>query len=375
MTGIRRVLIAGAGIGGLTLAAGLMRRGIEAEIVEISNDLTVQGVGIALQGPTLRALNVIGVIDDCVAVGFGITQLVVGDVDCNVTDRVAMPRLLGEAYPAVLGIMRPDFQEILLRSARKAGVSIRAGITIESLDQDEHGVEVVLSDGAAGRWDLVVGADGIASRIRTSIFDSGLVPVATGQAVWRATLDRPPEVDNLMMFYGPRNKAGFNPVSAREMYVFLVQNPPNPARLAAAELPDVLRGQLSDFGGIMGEAREGIEDPAKILYRPVEVVLAPAPWYRGRVVLIGDAAHATTPHLASGAGMAIEDAIVLSEEVATREKPDDALEGFMRRRYDRSRMVYRNSIKLGEWEMNPQDPDADPVGLSRESIGLLAQPL
>ena len=137
----------------------------------------------------------------------------------------------------------------------------------------------------------------------------------------------------------------------------------------------MLRSQLSDFGGIMGEARDRIEDPAKILYRPVEVVLAPAPWFRGRVVLIGDAAHATTPHLASGAGMAIEDAIVLSEEVATRDDPGNALEGFMRRRYERSLMVYENSIKLGEWEMNPADPDADPVGLSRTSIGLLAQPL
>ena len=91
--------------------------------------------------------------------------------------------------------------------------------------------------------------------------------------------------------------------------------------------------------------------------------------------LIGDAAHATTPHLASGAGMAIEDAIVLSEEVATRDDLGEALEGFMRRRYERSRMVYENSIKLGEWEMNPADPEANPVELSRTSIGLLAQPL
>ena len=375
MASIRGVLIAGAGIGGLTLATGLTRRGIEAEIVEISDDLTVQGVGIALQGPTLRALNVIGVIDDCVAAGFGITELVVGDIDCNVTDRVPMPRLLGDAYPAVLGIMRPDFQYILLRSAREAGVSIRTGVSIDSIDQDERGVDVVLSDGTTGRWDLVVGADGIGSAIRTSVFGSDLVPAATGQMVWRATLDRPPEVDNLMMFYGPRNKAGFNPVSESEMYVFLVQNPPHPERIAAVDLPSVIRGQLGDFGGIMGEARDRIEDPDKILYRPVEVVFAPEPWYRGRVVLIGDAAHATTPHLASGAGMAIEDAIVLSEEVAMRESLRDALESFMRRRYERSRMVYENSIKLGEWEMNPSDPDADPVGLSRTSIGLLAQPL
>lgn len=375
MTDVQNVLIVGAGIGGLTLASALKRRGIDSEIVEISEDRSVQGVGIALQGPTLRALDTIGVIDQCLDVGFGINALVVGDVNCSITDTIPMPHMLGDAYPGVAGIMRPAFQQILADTADEAGVPVRPGMTVSALEQDEDGVDVELSDGSRARYQLVVGADGINSRVREMVFDPNLKPEPTGQAVWRATIDRPPEVDNLMMFYGPRNKAGFNPVSDKEMYVFLVQNPPNRERISKEELPSVLRAQLSDFQGIMGEARDRIEDPEKILYRPVEVLISPAPWYRGRVVLIGDAAHATTPHLASGAGMAIEDAIVLSEELATRDELSDALESFMARRYERSRMVYENSIQLGKWEMDPGDPNADPVGLSRTSIGLLAQPL
>jgi 2-polyprenyl-6-methoxyphenol hydroxylase-like FAD-dependent oxidoreductase len=125
----------------------------------------------------------------------------------------------------------------------------------------------------------------------------------------------------------------------------------------------------------MGEAREQVVDPHHITCRPIEVAFCPAPWYRGRVVLIGDAAHATTPHLASGAGMAIEDSIVLAEELATKSTVAEALQGYMRRRFDRSRMIYENSIQLGEWDKDPADPAADPAGLSAKSLGLLAQPL
>ena len=375
MTDVKRVLIVGGGIGGLTLASSLRRRDIDVEIVELSNDWTVQGLGIALQGPTLRALDTIGVIDRCLAVGWGINALVIGDANCNIKETIPMPRLLGDRYPAVAGIMRPAFQKILIDAARDAEVPIRLGDSVDALTQDDTGVDVRFTGGGTDRYDLVVGADGINSSIRKMVFDAGLNPSRTGQAVWRATTRRPEEVTDLMMFYGPRNKAGFNPVSATEMYIFLVQNTADAPRISLQKLPDALHEQLADFGGLMGRARDAITDPDKIIYRPIEVVFCAAPWYRGRVVLIGDAAHATTPHLASGAGMAIEDAIVLAEELATKEVLEAALEGYMARRYERSKMVCENSVQLGEWEKNPGDPAADPVGLSRKSLGLLAQPL
>lgn len=375
MTTVKRVLVVGAGIGGLTLATALRKRGIESEIVEITPDRTVQGIGIALQAPTMRALNEIGVIDRCVEIGFPSNEMSICDVAGNVMNTMPLPRVLGPSYPATLGIFRPGFQQILADAAEDAGVPLRLGTTVSVLQQSDDGVDVELSDGSRDRYDLVVGADGIFSTIRKLVFDSNVEPVPSGQLVWRATIDRPPEVDRFMMFFGPRNKSGFNPVSHEEMYVLLVQNPPYDARIPDAQMPGELREQLSDFGGLMADAREQIKDPKKIHRRPVEVAFSPAPWYRGRVVLMGDAAHATTPHLASGAGMAIEDAIVLSEELAARPKLNDALEGYMTRRYERSRMVYDNSIQLGKWEMNPADPSADPAGLTAKSFGILAQPI
>ena len=111
---------------------------------------------------------------------------------------------------------------------------------------------------------------------------------------------------------------------------------------------------MAGYGGFVPEIRATVRttNAASINYRPLEVVLQPAPWYRGRVVLIGDAVHATTPHLASGAGMAIEDAIVLTEEIQSQPGLEQALGNFMSRRFERCRLVVENSVQLGQIEMS-----------------------
>jgi 2-polyprenyl-6-methoxyphenol hydroxylase-like FAD-dependent oxidoreductase len=111
-----------------------------------------------------------------------------------------------------------------------------------------------------------------------------------------------------------------------------------------------------------------------INYRPLEAVLLPAPWHSGRVVLLGDAAHATTPHLASGAGMAIEDALVLAQEVARGGAAPDMLARYTQRRYERGRLVVQNSLRLGEMEMKHESPQGH-AQLMNESIAALAQPI
>ena len=109
-------------------------------------------------------------------------------------------------------------------------------------------------------------------------------------------------------------------------------------------------------------------------YRPLEVLLHPAPWHSGHVVLIGDAAHATTPHLASGAGMAIEDGIVLTEELQSQPTLEQALQNFMARRFDRCRRVVENSVQLGQIEMSHGSP-VEHTRLMAEALGALRQPI
>lgn len=376
MRSISKVLVVGGGIAGMCLAIGLRRRGIAVDIVEISRDWSALGVGITLHGPAMRALGTIGVLDRCVAAGFGINRLARGDVRGEIF-RVEgeAPRLNGPEYPATLGIMRPVLHQVLADATREAGVKPRLGLTVEAIEQRPDSVGAIFSDGVRGRYDMVVGADGINSRVRDLVFGPKLKPRFTGQAIWRATVPRPPEVDVLVSFMGPRNKAGFNPVSPELMYIFLVTNHRDRSEIPRTGLVEAMREQLADFGGLVARAREQITTAEQVVCRPAEALLVPPPWYRDRVVLIGDAAHATTPHLASGALIAIEDAVVLAELAATEAPVPDLLARFMARRYERCRMVVEHSLQLGEWEQHPDAPGADPLGLQQRTRAALAQPI
>jgi 2-polyprenyl-6-methoxyphenol hydroxylase-like FAD-dependent oxidoreductase len=374
MPAVGKVLIVGGGIAGMTLAIGLKRIGIEAEIVELSANWTVLGVGISLQGPALRALKMIGLLDQCVAAGFGYSQFKTCDANGNVTATVDMPRLNGPHYPAAIGAMRQALHELLKRVLAEAHVPVRLGTSLSSLEQSADAAHVQFPDGSSGRYDLVVGADGANSKIRELLFGDEARPQYTGQAVWRATVARPADVQGRCSYFGPRNKAGFNPVSQRQMYIYLVQNLPVFVRLSDAELPAVMREQLADFGGVIGALRDTIVNPEEIVYRPVTSNLLPPPWYRGRAILIGDAAHTTTPHMAAGAGIAIEDSIVLAQVLAEEGSLPSALEKFMTRRFERCRLVVENSRMLGEWEKVPDMPGADPAGVLDRTLQTLAQP-
>jgi 2-polyprenyl-6-methoxyphenol hydroxylase-like FAD-dependent oxidoreductase len=111
-----------------------------------------------------------------------------------------------------------------------------------------------------------------------------------------------------------------------------------------------------------------------VMYRPLDGLLLPPPWYRGRVVLIGDTVHPTTPHMASGACIGIEDAIVLAEELGRHSKVEAACEAFQNRRWERCRMVVENSARLGEIEIEGGEK-GEHARIMRESTIALAQPI
>jgi 2-polyprenyl-6-methoxyphenol hydroxylase-like FAD-dependent oxidoreductase len=312
-----------------------------------------------------------------VAAGVGVSELRIGTARSEIVERVRMPSLAGPAYPASVSLLRPAFHDVLAGIATQRQAIVRLGSSVASIAQDDAGVDVTFDDGSRARYDLVVGADGLHSKVRQLMFGEGApAPLFTGQAVWRAMLPRHEEVaDALVMFYGPHNKVGFNPVSDDQMYVFVVENVDDRARLSAEALPSLLRGQLDSYTGWVAGVADGISAPERVDRRLIDTLLVPDPWYRGRVLLIGDAAHTPGPHLAAGAGIAIEDAVVLSELLAEEAPVDELLARFMARRYERCRMVVDNTRRLGEWERRPDDPDADPVGLTSSSLATLAQPI
>jgi 2-polyprenyl-6-methoxyphenol hydroxylase-like FAD-dependent oxidoreductase len=271
--------------------------------------------------------------------------------------------------------MRPVLAAILSAATRASGANVRLGVTFEAIAQTDGAVEVAFSDGATGSYDLIIGADGLNSKTRATAFPDAPKPHYTGQCVWRAVLPRPPEVARALMWLGPRVKAGVNPVSQEEMYLFVTEDRPSNDRIDRASFLPTLKALLMPFTApVMQTVKSTLNESSQIVYRPLEALLLPRPWSQGRIVLIGDAVHATTPHLASGACIGIEDAIVLADELARAATLEEALRAFEDRRWERCRMVVENSVRLGEIEITGGDP-AEHGKIMRESMMALASPI
>ena len=373
MSEIKRVLIVGGGIAGMALAIVLKRAGIAADIAEIDKDWRVYGTGITITGPTLRALDRLGLLDEVVNAGYCYDATRICDAAGNVimASRVN-GRPMGPRIPNSGGILRPVLHRILATATQASGANVRLGVSVAAIEQVDDAVSVSFTDGSHGAYDLLVGADGINSRTRAMLFPDAPAPKFIGQGCWRAVVPRPAEIDCAHVYVGGPVKAGITPVSQDEMYLFLLQHVPDNPRMPEERWPELLGQQLRGFGGPLGAVREDLGVSARINYRPLEKLLLPPPWHRRRVVLIGDAAHATTPHLASGAGLAVEDALVLSECLTSGAAIENALQQFVARRYERCRMVVENSVRLGELEMR-RAPAAEQAELQRASMLALAK--
>jgi 2-polyprenyl-6-methoxyphenol hydroxylase-like FAD-dependent oxidoreductase len=372
----QKILVVGGGIAGLTLAVAARQRGIDVDVVEIMPRWDILGVGISLTGPTLRALKSLGLIEQCIDVAFGFDRIVFADAAGGEVGALKMPRLSGPQYPATVAIGRPALHDVLLHAATELGASIRLGTTITALTQSPGSVEAEFSDGHRASYDFVAGCDGIRSTVRKLVFDDVPEATFTGLAVWRATMPRHHAVDNMQMFYGPKVKCGVNPHSQDEMFLFLVQPIRDDRRPDADKMHLLLREQLDDFSAeVAAFAREHIDDPDKVDYRPMNSFLLPSPWYRGRVVVIGDAAHTTTPHLATGAGIAIEDAVVLAEMLATDLPAKELLDQFMTRRFGRCQLVVETAVRLGEMEKDTSIPIQTHFELITATFRKLAEPI
>jgi 2-polyprenyl-6-methoxyphenol hydroxylase-like FAD-dependent oxidoreductase len=283
-----------------------------------------------------------------------------------------MPLVSG--LPPMAGVTRPTLHRVLAEAAQRAGATIVSPATWTSIQEADDGVQVRLSDGSSHLVDLVVAADGFASKLRGEFFPGTPTPEYVGQAAWRARVPRRGE-PMLDIYYGAQTKPGIVTVSDEHAYVFALVTVPEFQRLPRQAFPELLREELAPFGGPIAEVRDDIVDPNQIHYSPLSPILVPAPWHRSRIVLIGDAAHATTPHLAYGAGLAVEDGVVLGEAIRDAPGIQAALQQFTERRYERCRMIVENGVQLSRWEQNPDDPAADPLGLIGQSHGALLAPV
>ena len=355
----KKILIIGGGFSGMSAAIQLRKLGVDVEVAEIDPGWRSYGAGISLGGATLRAFKTLGILDQFLEHGSAADGVDMHLPHGQLLTTIPTPRLAGDDVPGGGAIMRPVLAKILAEATIASGARVRLGCTFSSLREHADGVEVSFTDGSAGTYDLVIGADGLYSKVRETLMPQAPKPRYSGQCVWRAVLPRPPEVVRATMWVGPKVKTGVNPVSRDQMYLFVTEDRADNVPIDPARFPAMLADLLAPFAApLMQQCRAQLLEPGadvQIVYRPLEALLIPQPWHRGRVVLIGDTVHATTPHMASGACIGIEDAIVLADELDGAATIEEALAGFEARRWERCRMVVENSSRLGEIEITGGD--------------------
>ncbi len=367
-----RILIIGAGIGGLTAAVALGKRGFDVEMIERDPDWSVYGVGIIQQANVIRAMAELGIVREYLGAAFGFDHVDVFSPAGDHLAKVPSPKLVKE-YPANIGIGRRALHEVLGRCAQQAGAHIRLGVTATLFDDRGDEVEVAFSDGVTGRYDIVIGADGVSSATREQLFPDAPRPQFTGQGVWRHNFPRPPELVSLHAYAGPRGM-GLVPLGAGLMYLFATTPEPGNPHYARAGLAETMREKLRDAPPAIEALAMQIVDDAAVVYKPLEWLLLSGDWHKGRVVLLGDAVHATTPHLGQGAGMAIEDGIVLADELVRATEPEEAFAAYRARRFDRCRYIVEQSKAIGDSQLGLRPP-VDQAKATREMFDVIAAPI
>jgi 2-polyprenyl-6-methoxyphenol hydroxylase-like FAD-dependent oxidoreductase len=370
---VSSVLVVGGGITGSMLALALARRGVRVDLAEISPRWHGVGHGITVQGNLLAALDQVGVLGAVIDRGVPFNQLRMRQADGTLIAEVPTPRTGGPALPATLGALRSDLQAVLCDHVYAAGVTVRLGLSARAITQDSQQAYVEFTDGSTGRYDLVVGADGIRSAVR-AMLGITTVPRPSGMSIWRVVAARPPEMDCAEVYYGgPRYKAGYSPISADQCYAYLLDVDGTLGDFGAGAAWQLMYERSEGYGGTWGKIRETIGADSDVSHTRVEWLLVDKPWFRGRAIVIGDAAHACPPLIAQGAAMCAEDAVVLAELVAGGLPLEQALPAFMTRRMPRVELVVRNSMQLVRWEMGLEPhTEADVAATMSSTLGFLA---
>jgi len=337
---IRRVLVVGGGVGGLTAAATFARRGVEVVLIERRPSFDIPGVGLGQPANALR------VYDQILATGFSYRSMWLFDHNRQLI--VEHKFLMGDdRVPAFCALSRLQLHEILLGAAERAGVQVRLGVTVSEIHDGGSRVNVRLSNGEDDSFDLLAGFDGIRSTTRLHLVGTAFAPRPSGYGAWRVQAPRPDQVRGMEFLQGIGSKTGAMPLGDNVMYLFHIRPEAPGADFTGQDLAGLFKERLAPYGGYVTDIAASLTPASDIVYSPIEPLMLPWPWSRGRVVIGGDAAHTFAPHLTQGAAMAAEDAFVLAREALDDDLPVEArLMRYSMKRYPRCAFVYTFS---GQW--------------------------
>ncbi|MEA2403120.1 MAG: FAD-dependent urate hydroxylase [Thermoleophilaceae bacterium] len=352
-----KVVIVGGGIGGLTAALALRDAGFEFELFERAPEIRPIGAGISLWPNGARIMHHFGVGPDLEPLSPEMRWLRYRSPDGQLLRDIPLDRMVELSRQRPLPLARTDLQRVLFDHVGPEHVRLERDCV--DVRQDADSATAIFADGSEASGDLVVGADGINSVVRAHLLGRPDPPEYAGNVNWNGLIDDPDDeldsADGMTIAVGDSRRVGLMPVNDKQVYFFFdAPVPVDPVE------PDGWRAELASlYAGWGPPARTLIErfDPARMVRQPIFEVAHLDRFVRGRVLLLGDAAHGTTPTIGQGASQAMEDSVVLTRCLVEAERGiDDALERYQDLRRDRVHevaVVSRNRTDL----MMGKDPE------------------
>jgi 2-polyprenyl-6-methoxyphenol hydroxylase-like FAD-dependent oxidoreductase len=340
MSKIERILIVGAGMAGLTLAISLKRKGFHADIVERQPDEPTQGAGIYLLGNAMRVLESLELADELLDSGAVIqTQTIFNDRGRQLAV-IDTEKVWGSCGPCV-GVRRAQLQKSLVNAL--GSTKVQFSTTVKAIANHGAATAVQSSDGSDRLYDLVIGADGVRSSIRKLAFGAA-PPRYCGQVAWRFLATCPPSITGWTLFVGHHGAFLFIPIGDGQAYCYADATMATPIDDPLEGRLERLRSRFALYADPVPGALAELRTAEQIHFGAIEDILQ-EPWSTGNILLIGDAAHATSPNMASGAAMAFEDAVVLADLIASERDVSQVLSEYSTQRMARIRWLHEQTHK------------------------------
>jgi 2-polyprenyl-6-methoxyphenol hydroxylase-like FAD-dependent oxidoreductase len=333
------ICILGGGIAGLTTAIALKKKGIESIIFEASPEIKAVGAGLGLGINAMMAFDRLGLKEDISQLGKMLPSFTIFDQKGKTITRTT------DFGDGNFTIHRAALHEYLLSQLDPA--NIRLGKKVQGLTQDENGVTLTFEDGSEHACDYVIAADGIHSPVRAQLVPH-YKPRYAGYTCWRAVIDNAQlQLNETSETWGAKGRFGLVPLANNKIYWFACvnapQNSPEAKKYGVSDLQKIFKDYHSPIPEVLAQTHDHQLIWGDIIdHQPIDR------YAYGRVVLIGDAAHATTPNMGQGACQAIEDAVVLAQCMAENAQPTLAFKTFEKRRLKRTKWVTNNSWMIGK---------------------------
>ncbi len=339
------VIIIGGGIGGLCAALALQQRSIDAVVYERAAKPRDAGAGLVLWPNAIRVLHALGVGEAVTAAGARLTRSQIRAADGNALYETNLDELAARCSAPVIAIHRAALHRVLA-DALKPG-TLRFGAPCTGFTQDAHSVVARFQNGSIARADLLIGADGIHSVVRKQMFPNIRLRYS-GYTAWRGVVETADEsaLGLTSESWGRGARFGMVRIDRRRVYWFATHNQPAGDASSPEERKMRLLKIFGDWHDPIRYLLEATPAPA-ILHNDIYDIPPFTPWTQGRITLLGDAAHPTTPNMGQGACMAIESAYVLARSLRAETDYPLALRRFEAERRARTAWVTKTSWRLG----------------------------